>query len=120
MTRKKPCPLCGSDVAINTYYCKHCKRNIPAPTTRELASLNTGRWFCVQCEHFGTPKNYTNGAFAIEAILWLMFLVPGLIYTIWRLTTRYSGCPRCGAPHMIPAEAPRAQAVRAALDATEA
>jgi len=35
----------------------------------------------------------TKGHFALEFVLWLCFLVPGIIYSIWRLTTRRETCP---------------------------
>lgn len=50
---------------------------------------------CPNCGYVGKPKKFTKGSILIEVVLWLMFLVPGLIYSIWRLTTKYEGCPRC-------------------------
>lgn len=51
---------------------------------------------CTNCEYVGKPKVYTRGSLAVEILLWLFFLVPGLLYSIWRLATRYKGCPKCG------------------------
>lgn len=61
------------------------------------------------CPHCGTranPKQITRGSLLIEIVLWLCFLIPGLIYSIWRLTTRYTACPACGAAGMIPVDTP--------------
>jgi predicted RNA-binding Zn-ribbon protein involved in translation (DUF1610 family) len=66
--------------------------------------------FCPNCGATGTPTTRTKGSFFIEVILWLCFFVPGLIYSIWRLTTREKVCPRCGAPNMIPLDSPKATA----------
>ncbi|HEV2348917.1 MAG TPA: hypothetical protein VG028_03620 [Terriglobia bacterium] len=46
----------------------------------------------------------TPGSFAIEIVLWLCFLFPGLIYSIWRLTARHETCPKCGEKSLIPME----------------
>jgi hypothetical protein len=34
--------------------------------------------------------------------------IPGAIYSVWRLSTRYEGCPSCLQPGMIPADSPLA------------
>lgn len=65
--------------------------------------------YCPQCGHTGTPKTHTRGSILIELILWLCFLVPGLIYSIWRLTTRAEVCALCGQPGVIPANSPVAR-----------
>lgn len=64
---------------------------------------------CTQCGHVGLPTTVTRGHFAIELILWLCFLLPGIIYSVWRLATRHQACPICGNPHMLPRSAPMAQ-----------
>lgn len=45
----------------------------------------------------------------IEVILWLMFLVPGIIYSIWRLTSRHRACAMCGGTGLIPVDSPVGQ-----------
>lgn len=57
---------------------------------------------CNNCGYMGKPKTMIKGNFLFEIILWCMFLLPGAIYTMWRLTTRSKGCPKCGAPYMVP------------------
>ena len=64
--------------------------------------------FCPNCGTVGAPKTITKGSFLIEFILWLAFLIPGLIYSIWRLSSRYQACPACKAPNMIPTNSPLA------------
>jgi hypothetical protein len=44
----------------------------------------------------------------MEVVLWLLLIVPGLMYSLWRLTTRAKVCPKCGAPYMIPTNSPKA------------
>ena len=66
----------------------------------------TGAMVCPSCGTRGEPKTITRGSTLIELILWLCLIVPGLIYSIWRLTTRQKGCPACGAAGMIPVTSP--------------
>lgn len=69
--------------------------------------------YCQHCGFIGQPKTFTKGSFLIEVALWLMLIVPGLIYSLWRVTSgRYKGCPTCGAPNMIPADSPKARAAQ--------
>ena len=64
---------------------------------------------CTNCGYQGKPKLVVKGSILIELVLWICFIIPGLIYSIWRLTTKHKACPSCGAPNMIPLDSPRAQ-----------
>jgi len=64
---------------------------------------------CTNCGHVGKPKRYTKGSMIVELGLWICFLIPGLIYSIWRLSSRYDGCPKCRASNMVPLTSPVAQ-----------
>jgi hypothetical protein len=64
---------------------------------------------CTQCLYQGKPKTYTKGNIGTEIVLWLLFLIPGLLYSVWRHTSRYQGCTSCGSPDLIPLDSPRAQ-----------
>lgn len=63
---------------------------------------------CTGCFAKVEPKKVTRGSIFIEIVLWLCFLIPGLIYSIWRLTTRQIACPKCGGTELIPLDSPRA------------
>lgn len=65
---------------------------------------------CMTCGHVGKPRRATKGHFILELVLWLCFIVPGLIYSIWRLTTRHDACASCGATTLIPTDSPMAKA----------
>jgi len=64
---------------------------------------------CTSCGYIGEPKTITKGNIAIEIVLWLCFLIPGLVYSIWRLSSRYDGCPTCAQGTLIPVTSPMAQ-----------
>jgi hypothetical protein len=64
---------------------------------------------CTACGHIGEASSHTPGSTAIEVVLWLCFLVPGIVYSLWRLNARHDVCPVCGNPRLLPADAPIAQ-----------
>lgn len=61
---------------------------------------------CTVCGTVGKPRVVTHGSVLIEIILWVCFIVPGLIYTIWRLTARPKACRACGSTQLVPPGSP--------------
>jgi len=74
---------------------------------RGYKGAGSAHWICTNCGFIGNRKKITKGSIPIEILLWICFLLPGLIYTVWRLTTRYFGCPECAAVDMIPVDSPK-------------
>jgi hypothetical protein len=68
--------------------------------------------FCTACGHLGKPRMRTQGSLLIEIALWIAFIVPGVIYSIWRHTTRGEVCEACGAANLIPPDSPVALKMR--------
>lgn len=64
---------------------------------------------CPHCGTRGQPAVRTRGSFAIELVLWLCLILPGLVYSIWRITSREQVCPACKSPGMIQVNTPRGQ-----------
>lgn len=64
---------------------------------------------CTSCGYVGEPKTLTRGSMAVEIALWLCFLIPGLIYSVWRLSSKYDGCPTCGQTTLVPRSSPIGQ-----------
>jgi hypothetical protein len=64
--------------------------------------------YCMTCGHEGRTKTVTRGSLLIEIILWLCFLVPGVIYSIWRHTSRHKACGECDGQVLVPPESPAA------------
>lgn len=63
---------------------------------------------CSVCGYEGKEKLYTKGTLLLEIGLWILGLLTcglgfliALPYSIWRLCSRYKGCPNCGNPHMF-------------------
>jgi hypothetical protein len=72
---------------------------------------------CADCGTVGKGKTVTRGSFLIEIILWLCFIVPGLIYTVWRLTTRGKACSACGGTKLLPLDTPGGKSIAAKFTA---
>lgn len=66
---------------------------------------------CTQCGHVGKSVYVTKGSMLAEAGLWLFFLLPGLIYSVWRLSSKTSVCAQCKNPSLIPLDSPNARKV---------
>lgn len=62
-------------------------------------------WICTDSGEIGVPKSVTGGSIWIEIILWLFMLLPGLIYSVWRLSTRKPGIN--GNTNIIKVDTPR-------------
>ena len=63
---------------------------------------------CTNCGYQGKPKKKLAGNSGIELILYLFFIIPGLLYSSWRSSSATEGCPKCQAA-MIPLDSPVAQ-----------
>jgi hypothetical protein len=64
---------------------------------------------CLQCGVIGNTKRFMKGSVLTELILWLFFLLPGLIYSIWRHSTVAQVCTNCESPNVIPVDSPVAR-----------
>ncbi len=57
---------------------------------------------CAQCGEIRKPVTVTGGNLLIEIFLWCCFLLPGLLYSVWRLASRKKNCcPDCRIPSMV-------------------
>lgn len=61
---------------------------------------------CLDCGTQGRAKVKTPGSIWIEVILWLALIVPGLIYSVWRLSSKKLVCPACGSTRLVPTDSP--------------
>lgn len=67
------------------------------------------RWMyvCPNCGYIG--KGQRKGALILELALWICFLVPGIIYSVWRYTGKTNICKSCGCKNMVPVKTPKGQ-----------
>lgn len=61
---------------------------------------------CADCGSQDYTHKVTRGRFAVELLLWFFCILPGLVYSIWRLSTRYRACAGCGSTRLLPTSSP--------------
>ena len=74
--------------------------------------------YCLDCGFVGKPKQNIPGTLSMEVWLWLFFIIPGIIYSVWRRLARYEGCAMCGNQHIVRADSPAAQSALLKLSPT--
>ena len=57
---------------------------------------------CPNCEYFGkNTKTVIKGSGCLEVFLWLFFIIPGIIYSIYRsMSVSKKACPKCEYTHL--------------------
>lgn len=72
-------------------------------------------YLCTQCgAQTSAPLKVPPGSPWVALALAVPFVMPGIIYTVWRYSMRRTLCPTCGHAQLIPADAPLARTWRAA------
>lgn len=61
---------------------------------------------CAQCGTVGNPERFTRGSIWITLFLFLCGVLPGILYAVWRWTSEYDGCSKCGGPNLLPMDSP--------------
>lgn len=69
------------------------------------------QYLCTSCLTKGDPKTVAKGSILVEFGMWCFFIVPGIIYSFWRLGSKYKACRACGSAEIIPTDSPRAQQI---------
>ncbi|MGQ0641088.1 MAG: hypothetical protein ACT4P6_10015 [Gemmatimonadaceae bacterium] len=70
---------------------------------------------CTLCGHETVqPHRKMPGSGFVSLLLLVPFVLPGVVYQVWRMAMRRPVCPRCGSAALIPGDAPLARTWRAA------
>ena len=64
---------------------------------------------CRNCGMTSEPKRVTPGSIWLEILLWLCAIVPGILYSTWRIVKRSNRCAGCGSADLVPADSPMGQ-----------
>ena len=51
---------------------------------------------CMSCGSDTAGERRTRGSIWIELVLWALFIFPGVLYSLWRLSSRTVVCASCG------------------------
>lgn len=63
--------------------------------------------FCTNCGNL--DEGQVGGSIFITLLLLLFYIIPGLIYEIWRTSKKRLACKKCGKRGLIPEDSPIAQ-----------
>jgi DNA-directed RNA polymerase subunit RPC12/RpoP len=101
MGLKTTCDGCGRGVVgvfsslrnVNgRYLCPTCAAN---PTAMS-------KYYCNSCHNY-SPTALMKGNGWIELVLYLLYIIPGIIYSVWRRSGQPNVCPLCKVPGLVPA-----------------
>ena len=59
------------------------------------------KYICTNCEYQGKRKIIKAGSRTFEIIMWVVFLIPGPFYSLWRWIGQKYVCPKCGKENMV-------------------
>lgn len=108
------CETCGKTKRAGEP-CPHCQPGAVTAAGTTAAPVFE-KVICTSCGvAAASGRKVAKGSFLIEVILWLCFLIPGLIYSIWRISNKQTVCRSCGQATVIPIDSPMAKALRANL-----
>lgn len=58
-------------------------------------------YICIQCGYEGRRKAKKKGSTTLEIVLWVVFLIPGPFYSLWRIFSKEYVCPMCNEKSMF-------------------
>lgn len=96
------CDGCGRTVLGITTSLKQVNGRNLCPTCAANPDA-IARYYCQACNAY-YPNKGLKGNGWIEAILYLLYIIPGIIYSIWRRSGA-GVCPKCKSANLISADA---------------
>lgn len=78
---------------------------------KQMQKLPVGdyKMYCTTCGISSVPERPKKGHWLIELVLYFFYIVPGIVYSVWRRSGLKNRCPNCGAETMIPLTSPKAR-----------
>jgi hypothetical protein len=77
----------------------------------------TKKYVCMECGCQRDPIDVKRGLLAIEIFMWLLYIFPGVIYSIWRRVRKHQVCPNCRNPSIVLMSSSRAMEMRRLMKA---
>ena len=75
---------------------------------------------CTICKTISADsESIVPGSTTTEVLLWLIFLLPGVVYSIWRANGRKNVCPTCKSAAIVPLSSPMGQEIQRAFPVPE-
>jgi hypothetical protein len=73
------------------------------------------KYLCMECGCQRDPIDAKRGLLVIEIFMWLLYILPGVVYSIWRRARKHQVCPNCGNPSMVLTSSSRVMEMRRLL-----
>ena len=73
------------------------------------------KYVCMECGCQRDPIKAKRGLLVIEVFMWLLYILPGVIYSIWRRVRAHEVCPNCRNPSVVLTSSSRAMGMRRLL-----
>lgn len=70
-----------------------------------------GPMYCENCGITGVPVDTMPGSLGVEILAWC-WVLPGLIYTLWRRSNRKTVCCSCQSGPLLPLNSPKARSLQ--------
>lgn len=84
--------------------------------TLKVSSVDFNKkYICMECGCQRDPINVKRGLLVIEIFMWLLYILPGVIYSIWRRLRKQEVCPNCLTPSVVLTSSSRAMGMRRLL-----
>ena len=71
----------------------------------------TRKYVCMECGCQQKPVDAKRGLLVIEIFMWLLYILPGVIYSIWRRVRTQQVCSKCRTPSVVLTSSSRAMAM---------
>jgi hypothetical protein len=84
-----------------------------------MATGSDEAYLCTHCGKRGYPVLAPRGHVFFEVILWVCYVVPGIIYSIWRRVRTKEVCPFCNHSSMVSSYSPKAKMLLALANVKE-
>ena len=73
------------------------------------------KYICMECGCQRDPIMIKRGLLVVEIFMWLLYILPGVIYSIWRRVRKQEVCPNCLNPSVVLTSSSRAMGMRRLL-----
>lgn len=85
------------------------KKTLKVKNALKVAGIDfTKKYICMECGCQRDPVNAKRGLLVIEIFMWFLYIVPGVIYSIWRRVRTQRVCPNCRNPSVVLTSSSRA------------
>jgi hypothetical protein len=88
----------------NRRTCPHCNAAFKVPLSAPAADPMNVHVYCFDCKATAPARLSYPGNNAVEAVLWVAGILPGLCYRFWRKSDPGLACSRCGSARVHPSE----------------